>query len=268
MRQKVVYLVVFMLVVANVGVWNQITGQGEGKIVFLDVGQGDSIYIQTEKGHRILVDGGPDAKVLERLSMYIPFWDKEIDLIVLTHPDADHVSGLVDVLERYKVGHILWTGVRAESHVFEAWVNAIEEEGAIITHAEKGQRIMWNDTSFIKVLHPGDIEAIDVVNDTSVVLQVISPENKILLTGDITRKVEQELVDMDIRSDILKIGHHGSKTSTSALFVEAVQPEYAVIQAGKDNQFSHPHSIVLETLSDYGITIERTDLNGNVEFSF
>ena len=265
MRNYIIYGGLVLLAGITMLLWQEVLAARAFTVTLFDVGQGDSIYITTTTGSRILIDGGPDATVLEKLGSSIPFWSKRIDLLVLTHTDADHLSGLVDVLERYEVEHILWTGIEASTSTFKAWEKALETEGAKITIAAAPQIINWGGKAYARVIHPIQGFETTVVNDTSVVVQLVHPDTSLLLVGDATTRVEGNI---GVKSDILKIGHHGSKTSTSASFIEAVQPQLAIIQVGKDNSYGHPHSSVLETLSEYGIDIKRTDLDGDIVLRF
>ena len=265
MKNYIIYGGLIFLTALTFLLWQEVLTARAFTVTFFDVGQGDAIYITTAMGNRILVDGGPNSIILEKLGKSIPFWSNRIDLLVLTHTDADHLNGLIDVLERYEVEHILWTGIEASTDAFVAWEKALEIEKAKITIAAAPQIINWGGKSYGRVLHPFEGFESNVVNDTSVVVQLVHPDTSVLLVGDATSKVEGGI---GVKSDILKVGHHGSKTSTSASFVERVQPNLAIIQVGKDNSYGHPYSSVLETLAEYGIDIKRTDVDGDIVLRF
>ena len=239
------------------------------KVAFLDVGQGDAVFFQTKQGHQILVDGGPDATVLSMLGEVMPFWDKTIDLVVLSHPDADHITGLVSVFERYEVESVLWTGRTKETRVFEAFMDVVTKEGAKEIIATAGQYITFGDSgAVLEILYPflkTDIEK-GASNETSIIARFVQGDSSVMLTGDTTKKIEKLVVDAgnNIQSDILKIAHHGSRTSSSIEFLEAVNPKIAVISVGKDNRYGHPTEEVLARLTEYGIKVQRTDQNGIV----
>ncbi|MBA7619624.1 ComE operon protein 3 [subsurface metagenome] len=242
------------------------------EIVFFDVGQGDAIFIETPQGHQILIDGGPDSTVLERLGDEVPFWDRTIDLIILTHPEQDHVSGLIDVLKRYKVENILWTGVLKDTSEYRQWQELIRDEGAQITIARAGQQIQGSKSNpkhwSIEILFPFEsFEGKEVknANNTSIVARLVYGANSFLFTGDAYKSIEKQLLAMAIDADVLKVGHHGSKTSSAQEFIEKVSPDIAVIQVGEDNSYGHPHPETLEILEKYGINILRTDLNGDIK---
>ena len=239
-------------------------------VYFLSVGQGDAIFIKTPSGNQILVDGGPDNSVVQELGKVMPFWDRSIDVLVMTHSDADHLNGLPEVLERYKVSQVVETGIECISAQCEKWKRLIEEEGA-------GRRIVWlgkkidvGDGVMFEVLSPFENEegeSVNKKNNSSVVLKMIYGEQELLLTGDIEEMVERKLAlaGVDIDVDFLKVAHHGSKTSTSEIFLNASTPKLAFINVGIKNRYGHPTEEVLNRLSNHGIKYYRTDTNGTIE---
>jgi len=271
-----IYFILSSLFFLNILSWSIVYDLKNCRLLevdFFDVGQGDAVFIETCQRNQILIDGGPTPVILEKLSKEMPFWDRSIDLIILTHPEYDHLAGLLEVLKRYKVANILWTGVIRDTSVFEQWQKLIEEEkvgeGAQIKIAEPNQKIT-SPGLVMEILHPFDNlegEEFKGSNDTSIVAKLIFGQNSFLFTGDVSKSVEKELIEkeLDIDSDILKVGHHGSKTSSGEEFIEKVSPEIAVISAGKDNSYGHPYPEVLETLAKYGIKVLRTDENGDIK---
>lgn len=234
------------------------------EVNFFDVGQGDSIFIETPEGHQILIDGGPSyTKVIEKLSSEMPFWDKDIDLVVLSHPESDHMTGLLSVLENYKVDNIVWTGIVKDGEKFETWKRMVGEEGADVYFAEKGEKIVLNG-SVLEVLSPESVEGKKLYdsNDTAVVSKLSYKDSSFLFTGDISSKIEKGLEGVD--ADILKVAHHGSKYSTSSEFLEKVSPLIAVIQVGK-NSYGHPTEEVLTRLDNSGIKVLRNDIDGDIK---
>ncbi|MFA5310209.1 MAG: MBL fold metallo-hydrolase [Candidatus Paceibacterota bacterium] len=235
------------------------------EVSFFDVGQGDSIFIQTPQKHQILIDGGPSyTKVLDGLSSQMPFNDKEIDLVILSHPESDHMTGLLSVLENYKVDNILWTGIEREGEKFESWKRMTAEEGSNIYYADKGDKIIMNDV-VIEVVFPFSSlrgEKKDDSNDTSVVVKLLYGDSSFLFTGDISSKIEKLISDVDV--DVLKIPHHGSKYSTSDDFLNKTSPLISVIQVGK-NSYGHPTEEVLTRISNFGIKVLRNDTDGNIK---
>jgi len=271
MRKSPVFIILATLSCLNILAWMAVyhLSQQDLQILFFDVGQGDATLIRTPHGHHILVDGGPSSVILEKLGREMPFWDRTIDLIILTHPHYDHVAGLIEVLKNYQVENILWTGVLMDTLVFEEWQKVIKEELATIHIAQAGQRI-YAGQIVLKILHPFEnLEGQQVANvdNTSVVLKVVFGENRFLFTGDAFKKVEKELLErgLNVSSNVLQVGHHGSKTSTASEFISQVLPEIAVISAGKDNRYGHPHQETLDTLERYEVTILRTDQDGDIK---
>jgi len=238
------------------------------KVYFLEVGQGDAIFIETPNGNQILIDGGPDNKVLQELAKVMPFYDKEIDMVVVTHPHADHVAGLVDVLERYDVKNILEAKENYHSPVVPVWQDAVRNEKAKEIEAIAGKVIELGTDIFLKIIYPKESLAGQTVknpNNSSVVMMLDYKDTEILLVGDIEAKIEKELLSDDVDADILKVGHHGSKTSTTASFLEKVNPQVAFIQVGAKNTYKHPSPEVLSRLEKSRIKYYRTDLDGHME---
>jgi competence protein ComEC len=240
-------------------------------VSFLDVGQGDAILI--EQGTRqILVDGGPNPQATTlALSRKMPFWDRTIDLLVLTHPDADHLGGLVDILDRYHVKSVLSANFSNNSPLYQAWLTAIAKKDIRTVQAFPGQTITMGDNLSISVLNPPATPVRDSpLNDLSVVLRVEAGQFTFLLTGDLGSEGEQRLIDgrAPLKSTILKVGHHGSDTATGEEFLKAVSPDIAVISVGSGNNFGHPNSDVVSRLVEQvGIErIYRTDEDGTIEF--
>jgi len=269
------WLILPLLVVAIL-VWSVALTTPDDKlhISFLDVGQGDAILIQTPNGQDILIDGGPDLqKINLELSKKLPFWDRTIDLVVCTQPQADHVTGLVEVLERYKVKQVLEPGVPYDSAIYQEWLRLVEDKGIEYNIAQAGQEINLGSGIKMEVLNPPaslwEGTSHDVDNN-GVVLRLSWGKLSFLFTADIREEVEFELIGQraNLRSTVLKVAHHGSKTSTSPQFLAAVDPEVAVISVGADNTFGHPSPEVTERLIDRlgEDNVYRTDEDGTVEF--
>ena len=241
------------------------------EVVFLNVGQGDAEFIQTPQKHQILIDGGPDSSVLAELSKQMPFYDRTLDLIILTHPEKDHLYGLLEVLKRYKVENILWTGVKRQTSEWKEWIETIKKENAEIKIAKSGEKIIFQDSNpeiYIEILYPEESlqgKEYKDSNDTSIVAKLVVGEKSFLFTGDAGIKEERALLDKNISSDVLKVAHHGSKYSNLEEFYQKVAPKFAVIEVGKNN-YGHPTPEVLASLEKFGIQVLRTDKNGSVKF--
>lgn len=246
----------------------------------LDVGQGDAILLRAGATD-ILVDGGPDATVTRRLGEVRPAWDKRLEVVVLTHPDLDHLAGLLPVLEREEIGLLLLPAFAPRTDLFRAFLERVEELRVPVRFARPGQRIQAGALT-LTVLAP-DARALRLArkksNNGGVVLRAdISNTGcfpsantrcwqgfAVLLTADIERPAEQLLVRsarelLDV--DVLKVGHHGSKTSTSHALLRAATPAVAVVSVGASNRYGHPHDGVLRRLEE--TTVLRTDTHGTV----
>ncbi len=242
---------------------------GKLHVAFLDIGQGDAILVTTPNGRQILIDGGPSpAKLGQRLGNEIPFWDRSIDVIINTHPDADHITGLVEALDRYRIDTILVSDADSGSSLFDEWNRRLETNNYQTTLAWQGMRLQLDEAVEAIVLNPGPAsEGLESPNDHSVTLKITMGKVSFLLSGDAEVAVEQALVagEQDLRATIFKSPHHGSKTSSSPAFLEAINPQIVVISVGEDNRFGHPAPEILQRYADYGITVFRTDELGTVE---
>ncbi len=243
------------------------------QVSFLNIGQGDAILVQ--KGQQqILVDGGPNPLAISReTSRKMPFWDRSIDLVVLTHPDSDHLAGLVEVMRRYRVKHVLYPGIDLESPLYEEFQKLIREKNITSTTARSGQVIEMGEEVKLEVLNPLSPPLTGTGGDpdnNSIVLRLETGNVHFLLTGDIRREAEFRLITSgtDLRSEVLKIAHHGSETSSSPEFLAVVQPQAAVISVGAGNKYGLPDEEVLHRLSQNpGLeSVYRTDRHGTIDF--
>jgi len=238
----------------------------------LNVGQGDAILIKTPADQNILIDGGPDNAVIKRLSENLPWWDRTIDLIILTHPHDDHVNGLNDVIRRYRVKRVLYTGVAHNSPGYLVWLKLIKDKHIPLTIIDRPQTIELGAGCRLKILYPFKSflgREVDNLNNSSIVSKLVCGQVDFLLTGDIEEEVEKVLLDaeIDLSAEVLKAGHHGSDTSLSEDFLAAVKPKTAVIQVGGDNKFGHPSRRILKRLTRIGAAIYRNDLDGTIKIS-
>ncbi len=244
---------------------------GKLSVTFLDVGQGDAILIEGPRGQRVLVDGGPGSLPITRaLSRNLPFDSRRIDLVVLTHPQADHMAGLLTVLDRYRVGAVLDNPLPGQTVLYDEWEAALRESGVPVTTADRGQTVDLGDGALLQVLAPDEDDPLlptEDLNTASTVLRVSMGQTSFLLTGDLDEPGEDALIrsGTDLQSTVLKVGHHGSKTSSSPEFLARVQPSIDVIEVGASNHFGHPTPEVLERLA--GDAVYRTDEDGDVRVS-
>lgn len=238
-------------------------------VSFLDVGQGDAIFIETPDGIQVLIDGGPDSAVLRELGDAMSLWDRDIDMVVGTHPDKDHIGGLISVLERYEVASVLRTENEGNSEAAGLYRELVANEGAEVLYARRGQEFQLGASTTLSVLFP-DINPSEMESNTSsIILQLRYGDIEFMLTGDAPKSIEEYLVLRDgehLESEVLKVGHHGSRTSTSELFLAEVAPEYAVISAGADNSYGHPHVEVTDALFNADVETFSTADSGTVIF--
>jgi competence protein ComEC len=238
------------------------------RITMLDVGQGDSFLIQSKDGKQILIDGGRDSAVLSELAHTIP-GDKSIDVVIATHPDADHIGGLSSVLTRYKVGLFLTSQVVGTSEVFKSLFESLSEKDIPAYYVRHGMSINLDESSKFTLLFPDRNTYMWETNTASVVGKFESGTSSALFMGDAPVSIELFLratMPEQIDVDLLKLGHHGSKTSSSLEFLKATTPNIALISAGKGNRYKHPHQEVLDRLSQLGIPWVNTQNRGTVTF--
>ncbi len=237
----------------------------------LDVGQGDALFLQTPGGATILVDGGPNLSVLSALPKHLPRLHPVVDLVILTHPDADHITALPEVLRRYDVRHVLLNGKSHHSGRYRELLAVAQEKGVHVLVANPQTDLAFSDGTVLDVIWPppGGLKHLSA-NNNSVVLRILHKDTSILLTGDIEEEAEHAILAMgaDIQSDILKVAHHGSKTSSSTGFLLATSPSLGLISSGKDNPFGHPHQMVVDRLRHFGINIKNTADEGGISLVF
>ena len=248
-----------------------ITKSKDLKVSFLNIGQGDSIFIQTPSGIQMLVDAGPDKKVLSELSKVMPFYDRSIDIVLATHPDKDHIGGIPSVLQRYTVDMLIESGSVSENGTYDELqnvANALEQKNGLKRiRAYVGQSIDTNDNVSIDILYPDqDVKGLPT-NDASIIVLIKYRTKTFLLTGDAAFETEYRLLHNPKlgKVTVLKVGHHGSQYSTGSIFMDRISPEYAVISVGK-NTYGHPTKTVLDILDAFHAKTLRTDEKGLIQF--
>ena len=249
----------------------------EAQVVFLDVGQGDSQLVLLPGDVQILIDAGPSAKIAAKLGQYLPFYDKDIELAILTHPHADHLRGFISVFKNYRVKSFMLSGANYDSRVYADFMAALEAEGSRVYAAQAGDTVSLVERRvadknvqhrMLHILAPTrGVWAKDFkeIHEANIVSQLNLANKKFLLMGDAEAELESALIVSNAIKDVdvLKVGHHGSKTSTSAKLLQAARPEEAIIQVG-NNSYGHPYTAVLERLAEFGVKIFRNDQLGDV----
>lgn len=249
-------------------------------VTFLDVGQGDAALVRARDGADLLIDGGPDDAVLEGLAEAMPWHDRTLETVVVTHLDADHYVGLFAVLRRYRVGEIVWSGVAPTTETARRFAAAVEARGIPQRLVKAGDelaiggerlRVLWPREDVAgRIVKPASSNAHGGgINDESVVSTLSCGEGRVLFTGDVSAHVEAELLDDPeaLRADVLKAAHHGSAHSSSEAFLDAVAPDEAVISAGAGNRYGHPAPRVTAALLERGIRVRRTDREGAIRYA-
>lgn len=295
-----------MLIAAAVVIWYAVAAEDRSgllTVAFLDVGQGDAIFIESPTGTQILIDGGPDKSVLREISKVMPFFDRSIDMLVISNPDKDHMAGFLDVLHAYTVAAVVEPGTVGASAEYTEFEKLLGEENPSPSVgvdapprplrledsalplgkggeggsreppqrilARRGQKIDLGGGAMLEILFPDrDVKGVDT-NTGSIVAKLSYGNTSFLLTGDTTSAVEEYLARLDskrLNVDVLKAGHHGSRTSTSDAIVGLASPAYTVISAGKDNRYGHPHEEVLERLARFGVETLGTYERGTIVF--
>ena len=248
--------------------WGMTQPDGQLHVVFFNVGQGDATFIQTPSGRQILVDGGLYPSILnDQLGRQMPFWDKEIDMLVATHADADHVSGLVGVFDRYRVNQLITNGEGfGESPIYDEVLTAAETQATEIRPVQAGEVIEFGDGVRLEVVHPGPVLVADNRNENSVSMRLVYGDFTFLFTGDAEQAGEAEMLaaGRPLAALVFKAGHHGSNSSSSMPMLQAVQPQIVIVSSGVDNRFGHPALEMLERATAVGAMVLRTDELGTI----
>lgn len=249
-------------------VWNASSDAQNGnlRVVFLDVGQGASQLLISPSGKTMLIDGGNNDQeqvMLDYLEMY---GIGRIDVMIGTHPDADHIGGLDRVIDHHDIGAIYMPKIQANTRTFESLLESIQRKGLKVKTAKAGVIPDWDEEVQVQMLAP--VKTSDDSNNMSVVLKVTYGKVSFLLTGDAERESEKLMLESgaDLQADVLLVGHHGSKSSTSVSFLERVRPQVGVIQVG-ENSYGHPKEEILNRLAEAGVRVYRNDLQGSIEIS-
>lgn len=240
--------------------------QEDLKVMFLDIGQGDATYIRTPQGKNILIDGGPDKTVLYKLGAYMPWWEKHIDMMFLSHPHADHLTGLLQVLERYAVGTIFITDARLSTPEFRHFEKMTREKNITIEYVKEKKSIDIEPGIRIDIFHPESSAAGVLekdINNTSILMRLSHEDTSFLFTGDLEVRGQRENLDEGVDSDILKVPHQGSQDSLSTEFISRVTPAISVISVG-ENQYGHPSKRVIRALERAGSQVFITREYGDI----
>jgi len=266
------WYVLSVLIFISITLWVVVLSYGkDNTLTFatLNIGQGDALFIESPTGIQVVIDGGPNRAIMKELSAVMPWYDRHIDMLVVTNPDRDHFEGFIPLLDKYKVDVVLVSGTEKESEVYKVFENKLKEKKIPEKVARRGQVVDLGGGSFLQILFPDRDTSKLSPNDGSIVMKLVYGKTSVMLQGDSTSKIEEYLVTLDkgeLKSDILKTGHHGSRTSTSQVYVEAVEPGWAIISAGEDNSYGHPHQEVVDNLNKHKVKIIGTYDIGRIVF--
>ena len=269
------FLMPILLLILNVVIWATLAQASERRsgilsVSFLDIGQGDSIYIEAPNGRQMIIDGGPNESLMSALPDVLQFGDKTIDVLVVTNPDADHYSGFLPLIDSYEIGAIVESGTTSDTALYNSFQDLISEKGTLHLEAYAGQRIILDKENdvYLEILFPDrDVAAWDS-NDGSIVSKLVYGNTSVLLMGDSTKLTEGIVVSGSDLSgvDILKAGHHGSKTSTGFPLLQESKPSVVVISAGENNKYGHPDEETIENLNEMNIPYLVTMDQGTITF--
>lgn len=270
-RSLLVLVLAFVMLTIVLGVreW-RLQPDHRTHISFLDVGQGDSALIVTPSGRTVIIDGGPDWSTLEGIGSSLPFFHRTIDVLILSHANLDHFASFPEILTRYRVTTLYVSIDTVQSPWFLKILHSAEQSHTTVKTIRHGDTIALDTDCMIDVLWPPkriDPSLVKELNNTSLVLRLHDKQQSALFTGDMESIVEEALLraGIPLQSDILKVAHHGSKTSSTDAFLRAVHPKIAVISVGKDNTYGHPNADVIRRLTAVGAEVRRTDEEGEVD---
>lgn len=261
MNKKII--IIFILVILLI-LFLSLKSDKNLAVHFLDIGQGDAILIRTPEGQNILIDGGPDNSLLYQVADHLPWWERTIDYVIISHYHADHMMGLPALLDKYEVKNILVTSHQPDDFLYNIWQEELAKHNLQPQIVNRGESFVLDDNLSWQVLSADDYH--EDFNNNSIVMKLSYDQIDFIFTGDLPSEGEEVLLvhDFDLNSEILKVAHHGSKYSSSVEFLQAVSPEFCIIQVGEDNKFNHPHPDAIDRLQQVNCQIKQNNLEGTI----
>ena len=266
------YLLLTLLILSIV-LWSTVIHENRKDLLtftVLDIGQGDSLFIESPTGVQILIDGGPNKNLMKEIGKILPWYDRHIDMLVVTNPDKDHYEGFISLLDKYSVDVVLESGTKSPTDTYAYLEAKIRDKNITDIVAQRGEAVDIGGGAYLEILFPDrDVSGL-TSNDGSIVMKLVYGETSVMLQGDSTARIEEYLLGLDkdkLKSTILKAGHHGSRTSSVESYVLAVSPKWTVISSGLNNDYGHPHEEVLDTMEKLKIPTYDTCNNGKIIFT-
>jgi competence protein ComEC len=272
LRRRPLFVILLVLLIVDMAIAAVFFRHERGvlTVAFLNVGQGDAVFIEAPNGNQMLYDAGPPSgAVLRELSEVMPFYDRSIDVAVFSHPDMDHIGGFLDVLDRYKVDVALEPGASSTNGVWDEVKRSMIQHGTAYLLARKGMTIDLGGGVEADILYPDRDMTNMETNSASIVMRIRYGETAFLLSGDLPSDLEEyeaATYGDRLHAQVLKLGHHGSRTSSSGMWLAAVHPDITVVSAGLDNRYGHPHKEVLALLDELHIPHLATFKEGTIRF--
>lgn len=271
-QKKIKFIALGILVIATFLVWSayfSLRPADKLMVSFFDVGQGDSAFIETPNHRQILIDSGPDNSVLAKIGRSAAFYDRYIDILIITHPDSDHLAGAVEMARNYDIGLILTNGQECATKICAEFDKIVKEKNIKVVMASAGQKINFGSNVKIDILEPESSTANsgkNTDNNSSIISYLVYGSDSFLFTGDAEVKEELDLVNLwpGLNAEVLKVAHHGSKNSVNEVFLQKIEPKFSIISVGAKNKYGHPHIETIETLKKIGSDVLRTDLKGDI----
>ena len=266
--KKIITSIILFLIIAYLGInYLLLKNDNNLKVHFLEAGQADASLIQTPYGQNIAIDLGSEKAFLE-LEKILPWWDRKIDILIISHPHSDHIEGMPNLINKYEVSSIYFTGVSYDSETYKEIISLAKLKNIPLLIPEMGHKIKLGKDCFLKFIYPlSSSEGLSPVNlnNDSIVNKLKCNNHSFLFTGDIEEDIENKILEMDynLKSDVLKVAHHGSISSSQEKFLEEVMPKISIISVGKNN-FGHPSLRVINRLKKIGSEVLRTDVYGTI----